>query len=81
MKYEIVFTQSAYNDLQLGFEWYEKERVGLGWEFRNEIALCIEKITDDRVSYRSFSGSIRKITVGRFPYIIYFKKHLGKKVI
>ena len=43
MKYEVVLTNKAYDDLQLAFDWYENERAGLGWEFRNEFALCIEK--------------------------------------
>ena len=81
MRYEIIFTSPAYNDMQLAFDWYERERAGLGWEFRNEIALCVEKINDDTVSYRKFAGMVRKIPVARFPYFIYFKKYLRKKVI
>ncbi len=81
MKYEILFTQPAYHDLQLAFDWYENERAGLGWEFRNEIALSLEKINDDRVSYRAFAGAVRKIPLQRFPYIVYFKKYESKKMI
>ncbi len=81
MKYEVVFTPPAYNDLQLAFAWYEQERAGLGWEFRNEIALCVEKITKDTVGYRKVKGAVRKLPVSRFPYIIYFRKYLRKKVI
>lgn len=81
MRYEVVFTLPAHHDLELAFKWYENERAGLGWEFRNEVALCIEKISDDRVGYRKFAGTIRVFPVGRFPYTIYFKKFLRKKTI
>src|SRR5688500_12608055 len=74
MKYDIVFTFSAGIDLQLAFDWYENEMPGLGWEFRNEIALCIEKIIDDRVSYQIYLKDTHKIFVARFPYIIYYRK-------
>ncbi len=75
MKYEIVFTQQAYSDLELAFAWYENERAGLGWEFRNEIALAVDKISDERVSYQIYSGAARKIQMARFPYHLYYKKY------
>lgn len=82
MSYEINFTLAAELDLKLAFDWYEKESVGLGWEFRNEIALCIEKITDDRVSYQVYIHDIHKIGVARFPYIIYYRKNeISKRIL
>ncbi len=71
MKYEIVFTQQAHSDLELAFAWYENERAGLGWEFRNEIALSVEKISDERVSYQIYIGAVRKISMARFLYHLY----------
>ncbi len=81
MIYEIIFSLTAETDLHLAFEWYEKESHGLGWEFRNEIALCLEKITDDRVSYQIYFDDIHKIFVARFPYLIYYRKNESQKKI
>lgn len=81
MQYEIVFTRQAHSDLELAFAWYENERTGLGWEFRNEIALCIDKLADERVSYPVYFGAVRKLHVARFPYLLYYKKYPRKKII
>ena len=81
MSYEIAFTFSAENDLQLAFDWYESESHGLGWEFRNEVALCIEKIIVDRVSYQIYFADVHKIFVSRFPYLIYYRKDEKRKKI
>lgn len=74
MKYNILFTGSAEKDMQDSFKWYENESIGLGWEFRNEIAICITRILDDTVSFQIYFGEIRKIAIERFPYLIYYKK-------
>ena len=82
MKYKIEFTHSASQDLEYAFLYYENESAGLGWEFRNEIALCIEKIIDDSVSYQVYFNNIRKIFVTRFPYLLYFiKDELHDKIV
>lgn len=81
MNYEIEFTRSANEDLENAFSWYENERVGLGWEFRNEVALCIEKITNDKIRYQIYYADIHKIFITRFPYLLYFKKYEPEKKI
>ena len=81
MNCKILFTPSAEEDLQNAFTWYENESPGLGWEFRNEIALCTEKITNHTVSYQIYIGEIHKIAVARFPYIIYYRTNDLKEEI
>ena len=41
MSYEIVLQSEAIWDLQDAFEWYERKRRGLGFEFIEEIEVAI----------------------------------------
>jgi len=81
MNYEIVFTRSADSDLEDAFKWYESMKPLLGWEFREKLSNCIEKIIDDRVDHQIYSGNIRKIKLQRFPYKVYYIKDIQQRQI
>ena len=74
MIFNVSFSFSAINDINHAFNWYEKQSPGLGWAFRNEIAICVEKINTDKISYRQFVPGAYKIGLKRFPYQLYFLK-------
>lgn len=74
MNYDIVFTRAADNDLEDAFKWYESQKPLLGWEFREKLSACIERIEDDRVDYQIYFNNIRKIKLPRFPYKVYYIK-------
>jgi plasmid stabilization system protein ParE len=81
MSYNVSFTPSADSDLQDAFEWYESQKALLGWEFRENVSLCIDRITDERVEYRIYSGKTRRIRLIRFPYNLYYIKDSVEKQI
>ncbi len=72
MQDSVVFTNDAHADSEIAFMWYEKNKDGLGWEFRNEIFKTIAKISDVRVNWTKYFNDIRKIRLSRFPYTLYF---------
>ena len=74
MHYNIVFTSQADRDLQQAIDWYEIQRPFLGWEFREDIIISIDKIINDRVDYQIYSGIVHKLKLTRFPYNIYYLK-------
>ena len=46
MSYEIVLQSEAILDLQEAFEWYEKQKEGLGFEFIEEVESGYLKISN-----------------------------------
>jgi plasmid stabilization system protein ParE len=81
MSYSVLFTPSADVDLEDAFKWYESQKPLLGWEFRENVSHCIDKIMNDRVDYQVYADAIRKIKLERFPYKLYYLKDSKEKEI
>jgi hypothetical protein len=77
MSYNVIFSSFADKDLQKFFKWYESQRYLLGWEFREDVNTCIDKIIDDRVEYQKFTEDIHKIRLSRSILYLLFKKRNG----
>lgn len=68
----VILRQRAQNDLRSAFEWYERQRAGLGDSFLLAVQERLESIAAfpdaNRVVYRQ----IRRAVVARFPYLIFY---------
>jgi toxin ParE1/3/4 len=73
MSYEIVLQSEAIWDLQEAFEWYEKKRRGLGFEFIEEIESGYLKISKHPLHYPSINTQFRRIRINRFPYLVIYE--------
>jgi plasmid stabilization system protein ParE len=70
---KLRYTSKAKNDLDLAFEWYEKQRRGLGFEFLDCIELSLKEILTFpemyQVCYSNFRRNvIRRISLLGFLY-------------
>lgn len=62
----------AQRELVDAIRYYEKERVGLGNEFRQEAWLAVERIRGLPHGWSPLGGNIRRCQLRRFPYgVIY----------
>ena len=81
MNYKILFTTKADADIEDAFNWYENQKQFLGWELRDELSNCIDKIMNDKVDYQMVTDCIHKLRLNRFPYSLYYIKDLHKKQV
>ena len=73
MSFKLVLQSEAVHDLLGAFEWYEKQRAGLGYEFIEEIENCYEKIINHPLAYTAINDLYRRLKVNRFPYLIIYE--------
>lgn len=66
------YTEQAELDIQLAFEWYEKQRRGLGFEFLDCLEAGITNIIRWPDTYAICHRSFRRALIRRFPFSIYY---------
>jgi plasmid stabilization system protein ParE len=71
-QYRLVAESQVDLDVAAAFEWYEKERAGLGLEFLDELRATYDRIADGPLKYQHLRSGIRRALVRRFPYSVYF---------
>jgi toxin ParE1/3/4 len=73
MNFHIEILQTATDDLQESYDWYEERRTGLGEEFINEVDEYLDLVSKN--PYRSpvqFSEKYRFALLKRFPFRIVY---------
>lgn len=73
MIFNIVLQSEAILDIQEAFEWYEKQKAGLGFELIEEIENGYEKLGKHPLHYTAINDKFRRIKINRFPYLIVFE--------
>ena len=73
MSLPVIFKTAARLEFDEAVAWYEKERPGLGREFKLEVKLAIKRGLANPERFQRVRGRARKIRLGRFTkYAIYF---------
>ena len=66
------YTNRAWNDLDIAFEWYEGQRRGLGFDFLDCVEAAIETIQQMPKLYAKHHEHFRRALVRRFPFSIFY---------
>jgi plasmid stabilization system protein ParE len=75
VKYHVIVSREAENDLKEIFSWYEDTRLGLGYDFLLQVDAGINFIKRNPGIHPIEYKGTRKHLIKRFPYkIIYFVK-------
>ena len=75
MKYKVIVSPEAENDLSKAFSWYEEKLQGLGYEFLLQIDAGINLLSKNPKLHPIEYRETRKHIIQRFPYkIIYMSK-------
>lgn len=69
----VRFDGSAIVDVLIARDWYESERVGLGAGFVDAVNAAVALLSAFPDSGSTVHGSVRRILVGRFPYVVYYQ--------
>jgi toxin ParE1/3/4 len=70
--HEVLVRQVAESDLEAAQDWYERQRQGLGAEFREAVDLLFRRLADNPRIYPIVYLSTRRAVLRRFPYVVYF---------
>jgi plasmid stabilization system protein ParE len=82
MSYNIIISAFAQRHLKESYKWYESQRISLGKEFRAEAKAAIDNLADGMADYQIYKENIRKTSLRRFPYYIYYERiELAKEVV
>ena len=73
MTYHIELLQTAIDDLQESYDWYEKRRTGLDEEFVTEVDDYLEIVAKNPYHFAvQFSEKYRFALLDRFPFRIVY---------
>ncbi|MCB2184694.1 MAG: type II toxin-antitoxin system RelE/ParE family toxin [Desulfobulbaceae bacterium] len=72
MSLQIVYKKRARSDVRNAFAWYEKQRVGLGFEFLNCLEDAVYRIRYSPLLYPEMHGNLRRVLFKRFPYSLFY---------
>jgi plasmid stabilization system protein ParE len=69
----LIITGEAEVDLAEAKAWYERQRVGLGVEFVENVQQCLQRNIDMPLAFGEEFPGVRCAIVRRFPYGIYYR--------
>lgn len=81
MTLPVTFHRAAHAEFIDAAAWYESKRPGLGDEFIAEIERCATLIASQPRLYTEVHNRVRRLTVHRFPYSIYFRPEIQRIVV
>ena len=71
----------AQRELIEAISYYNKERAGLGSEFRNEAWLAVQRVREFPGAWAPLGGGIRRCQLRRFPYGVIYEPEAGEIVV
>ena len=71
----VAFHPEARAELAAAARWYDKERPGLGRQFRQEAKAAISRIAQSPEAFGVIDDNVRCQILHRFPYGILYQVH------
>ncbi|MYM65949.1 type II toxin-antitoxin system RelE/ParE family toxin [Pseudoduganella sp. FT55W] len=81
MTLPITFDPAATADVVDAVHWYEGQRKGLGARFYAEMTRVVKLAAAHPLRYPLTQSDIRRISLHRFPYSIYFRVEPKRLVV
>ena len=63
----------AEDDFDATFDWYERQRAGLGVDFASHVQAALDLIASVPESFPLRAENVRRALVQRFSYAVYFR--------
>lgn len=71
--YAVVLEERLYDDFTKAFLYYDDISPALSSNFRNLFEIAIDKIRKKPYNYFNLTKKLRRITLGKFPYLIVYR--------
>ena len=81
MSNKVIFSTGAEKELQISFNWYEDQKVGLGERFLSVIDHAVSSIGKNPEFYPVKINSYRQYVVAKFPYVIVYEFIADQEII
>ena len=72
MDYELIIRPEAKADLLDAFYWYQKQRQGLGLDFKLCVDEVISKIRRNPLIHKEIFQNVRRSVIKRFPFGVFY---------
>ena len=72
MSYSLIVRHAAELDIQDAYQYYEKQKAGLGSEFVRAVDTCFSKIGRNPKAYAVVRNQVRRALIRKFPYGIFY---------
>ena len=69
---KVRYTDRARIDLETAFEWYQGQRIGLGFEFLDCLEATISTIQQMPEVYAKHHSHFRRALIRRFPFAVFY---------
>jgi len=69
---KLHYTESAKEDIELAFVWYDRQRRGLGFEFLDCVENAVKLILENPEIYSIVYSDFRRCVIRRFPFSIFY---------
>jgi toxin ParE1/3/4 len=69
----ILVRPAAAADIEEAFLWYERQRSGLGDEFRQELKVLLDRLSERPELYQVLHRETRRALLKRFPYGLFYR--------
>jgi plasmid stabilization system protein ParE len=69
----LIYQPEAAADVRAAFEWYERQREGLGDEFLAALANAEDVARASPLAYRVIRRDARRVMLRRFPYQLIYR--------
>ena len=73
MVYKLALRSEAERSIDLGIEWYENQKSGLGLRFLLEVEKYLKKITEHPKHYQVRRKPYREAPLKVFPFVIIYE--------
>lgn len=81
MTLPIILGADAEDDFDSAFDWYERQRNGLGSQFAARVQATLNLIADRPEMFAVRAEAVRRAPVRRFPYAVYFRLEPDRIVV
>ena len=81
MATELIISPEAAQDLEESYQWYERQRLGLGEEFLGCVDACIQGVCRMPEMNEILFEEYRRGLVRRFPYAVYYELREQKVIV
>ena len=72
MRYHVILSPDAEEDIESGVRWYVQKDISLGPRFRVEAKAALARLARNPYQYPVIDKLVRRALMNRFPYGIYF---------
>src|SRR3954466_12490981 len=81
MSLPVVLRREARAQFDEAFDWYERQRSGLGVEFVERVQDVFDRISNTPELHAVVHRDIRRALVRKFPYSVFYRIRSGQVVV